>query len=99
MGRMRLVLICVLALLVSSSLFALDISKAITQYVHDSWGVEQGLPHGIVTAVTQTRDGYLWVGTKGGLARFDGIRAVLFLTQQITPQVLLLSVFRFRIWD
>ena len=38
------------------------------------WGKEEGLPHSDVTAVLQTRDGYLWVGTPGGLARFDGVR-------------------------
>ena len=39
-----------------------------------SWTKQQGLPDNSVTAVVQTRDGYLWVGTSGGLARFDGIR-------------------------
>ena len=38
------------------------------------WGKEEGLPHNDVTAVLQTRDGYLWVGTPGGLARFDGVK-------------------------
>jgi ligand-binding sensor domain-containing protein/signal transduction histidine kinase len=36
------------------------------------WQTEDGLPHNIVQAITQTRDGYLWVGTREGLARFDG---------------------------
>ena len=36
------------------------------------WQAEDGLPHNIVQAITQTRDGYLWVGTREGLARFDG---------------------------
>lgn len=36
------------------------------------WQVEEGLPQNSVTAIAQTRDGYLWVGTYGGLARFDG---------------------------
>ena len=40
------------------------------------WSKQQGLPDDSVTAVLQTRDGYLWVGTSGGLARFDGIRFV-----------------------
>src|SRR5436305_7857708 len=37
------------------------------------WQMEEGLPNNIVQAITQTRDGYLWVGTREGLARFDGI--------------------------
>ena len=40
------------------------------------WSKQQGLPDNSVTAVLQTRDGFLWVGTAGGLARFDGIRFV-----------------------
>ncbi|MDB6063798.1 MAG: Histidine kinase [Pedosphaera sp.] len=40
------------------------------------WTKQQGLPDDSVTAVLQTRDGYLWVGTSAGLARFDGLRFV-----------------------
>lgn len=36
--------------------------------------MEDGLPGNNVTAVLQTRDGYIWVGTRSGLARFDGVR-------------------------
>ncbi len=43
------------------------------------WSKSQGLPDDSVTAVLQTRDGYLWVGTSGGLARFDGVRFVPFV--------------------
>lgn len=43
-----------------------------------TWQVENGLPQNKVTAVTQTRDGYLWLGTYGGLARFDGIQFRVF---------------------
>jgi signal transduction histidine kinase/ligand-binding sensor domain-containing protein len=42
------------------------------------WQVENGLPQSKVTALTQTRDGYLWVGTYGGLARFDGVQFTVF---------------------
>jgi ligand-binding sensor domain-containing protein/signal transduction histidine kinase len=37
------------------------------------WGHEDGLPNDTVTALLQTQDGYLWVGTAAGLARFDGV--------------------------
>ena len=43
-----------------------------TQYVRDHWGVEQGFPRGPLYAITQTADGYLWIGTQSGLLRFDG---------------------------
>lgn len=47
---------------------------ALSQYKIDTWQTEQGLPLNTVQALLQTRDGYLWVGTAGGLARFDGVR-------------------------
>lgn len=44
-----------------------------SQYIRHRWGVEQGFPRGPVYAITQTPDGYLWVGTEAGLLRFDGL--------------------------
>ena len=38
------------------------------------WRTEEGLPDNSVTCVLQTSDGFLWIGTKHGLARFDGMR-------------------------
>ncbi len=49
-----------------------------TEYFFDTYGLEAGLPGVSVNAVCQTRDGYLWVATGGGLARFDGVRFVSF---------------------
>ena len=57
---------------------SLDPEKAVTQYALDRWGIEEGLPVKTVTALLQTRDGYLWVGTQEGLARFDGLRFHVF---------------------
>jgi ligand-binding sensor domain-containing protein/anti-sigma regulatory factor (Ser/Thr protein kinase) len=53
------------------------------------WQMEDGLPHNIVQAITQTKDGYLWVGTREGLARFDGNE---FQTVPLTPENPRLSV-------
>jgi ligand-binding sensor domain-containing protein/signal transduction histidine kinase len=47
-------------------------------YFPRSWNTENGLPDNAVTAVVQTRDGYLWIGTYGGLVRFDGVRFTVF---------------------
>jgi ligand-binding sensor domain-containing protein/signal transduction histidine kinase len=44
----------------------------------DYWDAEKGLPGNVVIAVTQTRDGYLWLGTLYGLVRFDGVRFETF---------------------
>ena len=45
---------------------------------YDVWEVGQGLEQNPVTAVVQTRDGYLWLGTYTGLMRFDGVRVTVF---------------------
>jgi ligand-binding sensor domain-containing protein/signal transduction histidine kinase len=42
------------------------------------WQSEQGLPQDRVRAIVQTLNGYIWVGTDDGLARFDGARFVSF---------------------
>ena len=47
-------------------------------YVISRWEAEDGLPEGSVTSIAQTSDGYLWLGTFGGLARFDGIQFKIF---------------------
>ena len=43
-----------------------------------SWQADDGLPDNVVQAITQTSDGFLWVGTRGGLARFDGDQFVCY---------------------
>src|SRR5947208_15743427 len=57
---------------------ALDPSKSLTQYARTAWTEEHGLPQDTIRAITQTSDGYLWLGTDEGLARFDGYEFVTF---------------------
>jgi ligand-binding sensor domain-containing protein/tRNA A-37 threonylcarbamoyl transferase component Bud32 len=64
---------------------ALDRNKAITQYVHDVWRTDQGLPQNSLFAICHTHDGYLWLGTDEGLVRFDGIHFTVF-DKSNTPQ-------------
>jgi ligand-binding sensor domain-containing protein/signal transduction histidine kinase len=47
-------------------------------YTSRTWQMEDGLPEQTVQAFAQTKDRYLWIGTTGGLLRFDGSRLVLF---------------------
>ena len=56
----------------------LDPAKAIRQYTHQVWDSSSGLPQSSVLSIAQTPDGYLWVGTEEGLARFDGVRFAVF---------------------
>jgi len=51
-----------------------------SRYLHKTWTTEDGLPQSSVTAIAQTRDGYLWLGTFGGLVRFDGVKFTVFDT-------------------
>jgi signal transduction histidine kinase/ligand-binding sensor domain-containing protein len=53
-------------------------ATAAPDYFTRTWQVEQGLPQNKATAVVQAHDGYLWVGTYNGLARFDGVRFTVF---------------------
>ena len=65
-------------LLLAEPAFALDPARPLRQYVHDLWMTDAGLPQATIKAILQTRDGYLWLGTEEGLARFDGVRFVVF---------------------
>ena len=47
-------------------------------YSADQWNAWHGLPSNRVRALEQTREGYLWIGTLHGLARFDGVRFTIF---------------------
>lgn len=68
-----LLLCCTLALLCEdASLHALDPSTPLADFSTQTWVLENGLPQNTVQALAQTSDGFLWVGTEAGLARFDG---------------------------
>jgi ligand-binding sensor domain-containing protein len=51
-----------------------DMEHSTIQYISHTWQHGEGLPHDDVQAIAQTHDGYLWVGTRDGLARFDGVQ-------------------------
>ena len=71
-------LLLVFILLMSGQSRALEPKKAITQYVHEIWNTDRGLPQNSVYSILQTRDGYLWLGTEEGLVRFDGVRFTIY---------------------
>src|SRR5271166_2233870 len=66
---LSLVLLCAAAT-------GLDPSRQISQYGHTAWRTQDGDFTGTPHAITQTTDGYLWIGTEAGLVRFDGVRFV-----------------------
>src|ERR1700690_15685 len=61
-------------------------SQSLSKFVIKAWSTSDGLPHLSVTALAQTRDGYIWVGTLAGLARFDGVSFKVF-TPQNCPEL------------
>ena len=60
-------------------------------YNSRTWQVDEGLPNNSVQAVAQMRDGYLWIGTRNGLARFDGVNFTVF-NDRTTPALKTASV-------
>lgn len=48
------------------------------EYSHRVWRVQDGLPQNAIRVISQTADGYLWIGSPGGLVRFDGSRFFVF---------------------
>ncbi|WP_050061893.1 sensor histidine kinase [Silvibacterium bohemicum] len=69
-------------MLATTPAYALNPSRQLSQYAHTSWRISDGEFSGIPTVMTQTADGYLWLGTNIGLLRFDGNR---FLPWSLPP--------------
>jgi len=63
---------------------ALDPSTALSSYARQTWVMENGLPQNTVTAVMQSKQGFVWLGTEAGLARFDG-NSFMLLDRASTP--------------
>ena len=53
-------------------------------FAHQAWSSENGLPQNSVHQIIQTRDGYIWVATEGGIGRFNGVQFTVF-NQENTP--------------
>src|ERR1700674_297954 len=75
---MRRVCAISLALCGSYVAYGLDPHKSLTQYSRTVWTQQKGLPQDTIRAIAQTADGYLWLGTDEGLARFDGYDFTIF---------------------
>lgn len=67
-----------LIFLASLPVVALDVSKPIGDFIHETWSVDDGLPQSTVRSIAQTRDGYMWFATHEGVARFDGRKFTVF---------------------
>src|SRR5262245_39415371 len=63
-----------LTLMCAPTASALDPALDVNQYAHKAWIYREGFAPGQITAIAQTPDGYLWLGTEFGLLRFDGVK-------------------------
>src|ERR1051325_5926595 len=84
--RLTSISITLFILIRTLSASALDPTKTLTQYIQDNWQTDQGLPQNAVYCITQTKDGFLWIGTEEGVARFDGVRFTVF-NKANTPEI------------
>ena len=69
------------AILCTNPLVALDPTYKISQYLHRAWKIDSGLQS--VRRVKQTAEGYLWLATRGGLVRFDGVRFTTYVAGSV----------------
>ncbi len=72
--RISMIAAALTCLFASQPGWALDPTREIHQYNCQTWTRQNGLPANGINAVTQTSDGYLWLGSQSGLVRFDGVR-------------------------
>jgi len=76
---LELLLCCLLASLTMPLAWSsLDPAREIRAYHQDLWTTDNGLPQNDVLAIARTPDGYLWIATEKGLARFDGLNFTVF---------------------
>ena len=71
-GPIRNGVLALAAICLACPAHALDPNRTIAQYIRERWSANRGFNSGAVNALTQTPDGYLWIGTEKGLIRFDG---------------------------
>lgn len=77
-SRVIVLLLSLVAMYSRPALAFLNPAESITQYAHDVWTGDRGLPQDCVLSIAQTPDGYLWLGTEAGLLRFNGVEFKTF---------------------
>lgn len=68
------------SLLVWLSFLTFTVTDNFAQHRFDSWTTDNGLPQSSINSILQTRDGFLWFTTFGGLVRYDGVHFQVFNT-------------------
>ncbi len=70
--------LCVQSLQAQTTPRLASTDRLLSQYAFENWQINDGLPQNTVQSIVRTRDGYLWLGTVEGAARFDGISFEIF---------------------
>jgi len=68
----RVIRLLIILLLTLGGLIEVSVGEATTNFTFRLWQTQDGLPENTVQSFAQTQDGFLWIGTTGGLVRFDG---------------------------
>jgi ligand-binding sensor domain-containing protein/two-component sensor histidine kinase len=71
-------------LLLCAPAWTLDPERSLDQFSYQTWQTGSGLPQNSAHSILQSRDGFLWIATEGGLVRFDGYEFVVYDTRN-TP--------------
>ena len=75
---LRLTLSCILGLFFGFNLHSKSVRDLSPNYIVEHWNVKDGIPGTQVLAIAQSTDGYIWIGTHYGIARFDGVKFTVF---------------------
>lgn len=84
--RILSALLAILLLCLPGTGRALQPDKAFHHYVRNNWTIQDGLPQISAISIAQDKDGFIWIGTQSGLARFDGVRFVRY-TPETEPNL------------
>lgn len=82
--RLGLLVAAIAAILLSGTNARAQARQSPAYFHHQAWSTEDGLPQASVHALLQSREGYLWIATEDGAARFDG-QSFRVLNQRTVP--------------
>ncbi len=85
-SSLRALLLTCVVLATRGQALGLDRARSLDQFSYQTWQTGSGLPQNTVHGFLQSRDGYLWLATEGGLVRFDGYQFTVFDSRN-TPAI------------